>query len=67
MPDIDSWRPKAEDLTLLPIGFAADEGLSSFPVVDCRADVRFEERWCGDWVAILIGDDPIAIGSGDED
>ena len=44
MPDIDSWRPKAEDLTLLPMGFAADEGLSSFPVVDCRADVRFEER-----------------------
>ena len=44
IPDIDSWRPKAEDLTLLPIGFAADEGLSSFPVVDCRADVRFEER-----------------------
>ena len=29
---------------LLPMAFAADEGLSSFPVVDCSAEVRFEER-----------------------
>ena len=65
--DRESCRPKAVDLPPPPTTFNADEGLISFPVVACRADVRLDERFCGDWVAMLIGEEAVAIARGGEE